>query len=395
MQVEKQFEKVLQLVGFVVGGERFAVDISDIHEINRYEHINRMPELPGNVLGVIDLRGMVIPVIDLGSKLGIPGGEVNRDTRIIIVGFSGDKIGILVDAVSEVMRVPDDSLEKPPSITQSISSEYIRGIIRNNGYITVVLDLARLFKDYSHESFTPDSVQATGLENPVYRHDRRDIHVPLTYEGINDNSPQDNSGDAAIDQLVEAARAMSQGDFQHEIKEDLYGQLGEIARYINTTIKRMQSIEPNIAHASDKIPQASVQLSEISKATEEATHIVMSQVEKVLDNHDVIMHYTESAERGDNASGSMGEVKQVVSENKEILMDIITGLSFQDLTGQKIKMIVGLIEEVEKRLLQLIVTFGLKSKDTKESDDTIKEFTGNPILKQDVVDNILKEFGFD
>lgn len=376
MQVEKQFEKVLQLVGFVVGGERFAVDISDIHEINRYEHINRMPELPGNVLGVIDLRGMVIPVIDLGSKLGIPGREVTRDTRIIIVGFSGDKIGIIVDAVSEVLRVPDDSLEKPPAITQSISSEYIRGIIRNNGYITVVLDLARLFKDYSHESFTPDSVQ-------------------VTYAGINNNNPQDNSGDVDIDQVVEAARAMSQGDFQHEIKEDLYGQLGEIARYINATIKKMQSIEPNLAHASGKIPQASVQLSEISKATEEATHIVMSQVEKVLDNHDVIMHHTESAERGDNVSSSMGEVKQVVSENKEILMDIITGLSFQDLTGQKIKVIVGLIEEVEKRLLQLIVTFGLKSKDANEGDDTLKEFSDKPTLKQDVVDNILKEFGFD
>ena len=92
MQVQKQFEQVLQLVGFSVGGEKFAVDISDIHEINRYEHINRMPELPGNVLGVIDLRGVVIPVIDLGSKLGIPGGEITRDTRIIIVGFNEDKI---------------------------------------------------------------------------------------------------------------------------------------------------------------------------------------------------------------------------------------------------------------------------------------------------------------
>ena len=72
----KQFEKVLQLVGFVVGGERFAVDISDIHEINRYEHINRMPELPGNVLGVIDLRGMVIPVIDLGVNSAYREGKL-------------------------------------------------------------------------------------------------------------------------------------------------------------------------------------------------------------------------------------------------------------------------------------------------------------------------------
>jgi len=375
MQVQKQFEQVLQLVGFSVGGEKFAVDISDIHEINRYEHINRMPELPGNVLGVIDLRGVVIPVIDLGSKLGIPGGEITRDTRIIIVGFNEDKIGILVDAVSEVLRVPDDSLENPPSITKSISSEYIRGIIRNNGYITVVLDLARLFIDYSHDSFNSGTVEKT-------------------FEDRCNNNPPDNSYNN-IDEIVDAARAMSQGDFKHEIKEELYGQLGDIARYINATIKKMQSVEPNIAHASDKIPQASVQLSEISKATEEATHNVMTQVEKVLDNHDLIIHHTESAERGNDLPNSLSEVRNVVSENKEILLDIITGLSFQDLTGQKIKMIVGLIEDVEKRLLQLIVTFGLKSKDAAEDDSTLKEFSDNPTLKQDVVDNILKEFGFD
>ena len=375
MQVQKQFEQVLQLVGFSVGGEKFAVDISDIHEINRYEHINRMPELPGNVLGVIDLRGVVIPVIDLGSKLGIPGGEITRDTRIIIVGFNEDKIGILVDAVSEVLRVPDDSLENPPSITKSISSEYIRGIIRNNGYITVVLDLARLFIDYSHDSFNSGTVEKT-------------------FEDRCNNNPPDNSYNN-IDEIVDAARAMSQGDFKHEIKEELYGQLGDIARYINATIKKMQSVEPSIAHASDKIPQASVQLSEISKATEEATHNVMTQVEKVLDNHDLIIHHTESAERGNDLPNSLSEVRNVVSENKEILLDIITGLSFQDLTGQKIKMIVGLIEDVEKRLLQLIVTFGLKSKDTNEDDSSLKEFSDNPTLKQDVVDNILKEFGFD
>ena len=375
MQVQKQFERVLQLVGFSVGGEKFAVDISDIHEINRYEHINRMPELPGNVLGVIDLRGVVIPVIDLGGKLGIPGGEITRDTRIIIVGLNEDKIGILVDSVSEVLRVPDESLENPPSITKSISSEYIRGIIRNNGFITVVLELSMLFKDYSQDSFIADTVQKT-------------------YEEKDQNNSQDNSYNS-IDEIVDAARAMSQGDFKHEIKEELYGQLGDIARYINATIKNMQSVEPSIAHASDKIPQASVQLSEISKATEEATHNVMTQVEKVLDNHDLIIHHTESAERGNDIPNSLTEVRNVVSENREILLDIITGLSFQDLTGQKIKMIVGLIEDVEKRLLQLIVTFGLKSKDSNEDDSSLKEFTDNPTLKQDVVDNILKEFGFD
>lgn len=375
MQVQKQFETVLQLVGFSVGGERFAADISDIHEINRYEHINRIPELPGNVLGVIDLRGVVIPVIDLGGKLGIPGGDITRDTRIIVVGLNENKIGILVDAVSEVLRVTDESIEAPPSITKSISSEYIRGIIRNDGYITVVLDLARLFNDYSRDSSVIDTAQKSNV-------------------GICNSNPPDNSYND-IDQLVDAVRAMSQGDFNHEIKEDLYGQLGDIARYINATIKRIQSVEQDITHASFNIPQATVQLSEISKATEVATHNVMNQVEKVLDNHDMIIDLTESAERGNDLPTLLRELRNISSENREVLLDIITGLSFQDLTGQKIKMIVDLIEDVEKRLLQLIVTFGLKSRDAYENDCSLKDFSDNPTLKQDVVDNILKEFGFD
>jgi len=89
------------------------------------------------------------------------------------------------------------------------------------------------------------------------------------------------------------------------------------------------------------------------------------------------------------------EIRHIVTENKETLLDIITGLSFQDLTGQKIKTIVTLIEEVEKRILHLIVTFGLKSKETVRDDSLVKEFSGKDVIKQDLVDNILKEFGFE
>src|SRR3989337_16002 len=128
---------------------RRSIDISEVHEINRFEHINRIPDLPDHVLGVIDLRGVVIPVINLAEKLGISSQGITKDTRIIIVGFNGDKIGILVDSVSEVLRVSNDSLEKPPSIIQRVNAEYICGIIRNNNQRIVVLDFLRLFKDYS------------------------------------------------------------------------------------------------------------------------------------------------------------------------------------------------------------------------------------------------------
>ncbi|MBI5407117.1 MAG: chemotaxis protein CheW [Nitrospirae bacterium] len=83
MSLQNEVGKVLQLIGFTVGEERFAINISEVHEINRFEHINRIPDLPDPILGVIDLRGVVIPVINLAEKLGISSQGVTKDTRII------------------------------------------------------------------------------------------------------------------------------------------------------------------------------------------------------------------------------------------------------------------------------------------------------------------------
>ncbi len=379
MQMQNELDQVLQLIGFTVGEERFAIDISEVHEINRFEHINRIPDLPDHVLGVIDLRGIVIPVINLAEKLGITSLGVTKDTRIIIVGFNGDKIGILVDSVSEVLRVSNSSLEKPPSIIQRVNVKYMCGIIRNNNQLIVVLDFLRLFEDYSPVQ-TRESLINSGENIAPVEGDRR--------------SQNDNNSEA-INQIVEVTKAMSEGDFHHEIDGELFGQIGELAKYINATIKKLQTVEPNIALATAKIPAASLQLSEITKATEEATHNVMGQVECVLDNQDLLLHHIEAIEKGVDLTKEIGELKQITADNKEILLDIITGLSFQDLTGQKMKTIISLIEEIEKRIIHLIVTFGLKSKTGIEENSPLKGFTDNTKIEQDLVDTILKEFGFE
>lgn len=379
MPVQNEVGQVLQLIGFTVGEERFAIDISEVHEINRFEHINRIPDLPDHVLGVIDLRGVVIPVINLAEKLGISSQGITKDTRIIIVGFNGDKIGILVDSVSEVLRISNDSLERPPSIIQRVNSEYICGIIRNGNQLIVVLNFLQLFKDYSPSLTREDLINSEENIAPVEE----------------DGRSQEDNNSEAINQIVQATKAMSEGDFHHEIDGELYGQVGELAKYINATIKKLQTVEPNIALATDKIPAASLQLSEITKATEAATHSVMGQVERVLDNQDLLLHHIEAIEKGVDLTKEVGELKQITADNKEILLDIITGLSFQDLTGQKIKTIICLIEEIEKRIIHLIVTFGLKSKTGIEENIPLKGFTDDTKIEQGLVDTILKEFGFE
>ena len=379
MQMQNEVDQALQLIGFTVGEERFAIAISEVHEINRFEHISKIPDLPDHVLGVIDLRGVVVPVINLAEKLGISSQGVTKDTRIIIVGFNGDKIGILVDSVSEVLRVSNSSLERPPSIIQSVNAEYICGIIRNNNQLIVVLDFLRLFKDYSPLQTREGLINLGESTAPA--------------QGNVGSQKGDDSD--AISQIVDVTRAMSEGDFHHEIDGELYGQIGELAKYINATIKKLQTVEPNIALATDKIPAASLQLSEITKATEEATHSVMGQVECVLDNQDLLLHRIEAIEKGGDIAKEAGELRQLTADNKEILLDIITGLSFQDLTGQKIKSIISLIEEIEKRIIHLIVTFGLKSKTGIEEKIPLTGFTDDTKIEQGLVDTILKEFGFE
>lgn len=376
MQVQKENEKITQLISFNIGEEKFAIEISDIYEINRFEHINRIPEMPPHFLGVIDLRGSVIPVVNLADKLGIQNKSISKDTRIIIVGFNNDKIGILVDGVSEVIRTSISSLERPPSVFQGFDSEYVCGIIRNNKQLIIVLDLPRLFKDYLQLFTEPAQINS---------------------EEISHNEPlilQDEYNNETMKNIVEVTKAMAEGDFNREIDEKIYGQIGELARYINSTIKKLQAIEPNMAHVTGTIPEASIQLADIAKSTEKATHVIMEHVEHVLDSQDVILDKVEAIESGGDVVKVSSEIRQITLDNKEAMMEIITGLSFQDITGQKIKAIIALIGEVEKRIIQLIITFGIQTKENVDENISKIEFTQNDTLKQDLVDNILKEFGF-
>lgn len=359
----------LQLIGFTIDSECFAMEIKNVYEINRFEEIKKIPELPEHVLGIIDLRGMVIPVVNLAERIRLKNRDVTKDTRIIISEINGQKMGILVDSVSEVMRVPGKDIELPPEIIKNLSAEYIQGIFRNNGNFTIILDMERLFSNMKSLSISTKQLSDGN--------DKKD--ESSVYNRINEG----------IEKIVEVTRAMSEGDFHQSIEDNLYGQLGEIAKYINGALKKIQKVEPQIKLASNNIPRASMELSEITKFTEEATHNIMNQVEQVLENHNAIICRLNDMKDPEN---EIEEIKRTIEKDKEVLMDIFTGLSFQDLIGQKIKKIIEVIEEVEKRLLQLIITFGLKN---EKGEDRMKDISDHPELNQELVDNILKEFGFD
>ena len=146
-EVKGQSEEMLQLVSFHIGQEEFGLGIQSIQEINRMVDITRVPNAPEFVSGVINLRGKVIPIINLRKRFGFPPKESDRNTRIIVVELSGMVVGFIVDSVSEVLRIPKNITEPPPSIVAGIGSEYITAVAKLDNRLLILLDLERILKD--------------------------------------------------------------------------------------------------------------------------------------------------------------------------------------------------------------------------------------------------------
>lgn len=133
-----------QVVVFDIAGESYGVDIGRVQEIIRPPAITAVPRAPGYVEGVINLRGRVIPVINLRHRFGLPRAERGRSARIVVLEVDGQTVGAAVDAVSEVLRVPNTAVEPPGATLAGPQTAHLRGIARLDDRLVILLDLDRI-----------------------------------------------------------------------------------------------------------------------------------------------------------------------------------------------------------------------------------------------------------
>ncbi len=133
-----------QLVVFELASEHYGLDIAGVEGIIKMQTITAVPHAPAFVEGVTNLRGSVVPVIDLRKRFGLPPEEESKNTRIVVVYMDQTKIGMVVDAVSEVLRVSDDSIEPPPPMVTTVNSQFIKGIAKLEGRLVILLDLSKV-----------------------------------------------------------------------------------------------------------------------------------------------------------------------------------------------------------------------------------------------------------
>ena len=145
---EKANLAAMQIVCFKIGGEEYGIEILKVQEILKLPKITKLPKSAEFIIGVIDLRGQVIPIIDLSTRFGISESQDSRNLRAIVVDINGKKVGLAIDSVSHVVKVESKDIEPPPPIVKGISGRYIVGIAKvENGFV-VILDISQIF---SHE----------------------------------------------------------------------------------------------------------------------------------------------------------------------------------------------------------------------------------------------------
>ena len=143
---EEQVEEVEQLVGFIVGEEEFAVPILSIQEIIKPIEWTRVPFVPDYVLGVFNLRGNVLPLIDLRKKFNAPSAEIDENTRFIVMKIKGEDVAFVIDRLTSAIRIPKKNILPPPE-TYSNEDDIIEGVGRlNDGRIITILKVDNLIK---------------------------------------------------------------------------------------------------------------------------------------------------------------------------------------------------------------------------------------------------------
>lgn len=153
-QAQRKDDELMQLVTFSIGEEEFGVDILKVQEIIRIMEITKVPRAQDFVEGVINLRGKVIPIIDLRRRFGFVSKEHDKHTRIIVIEINNMIVGFVVDSVSEVLRIPAATVEPPPPVVAGVESEYISGVGKLEDRLLILLDLDKLLSSEDLEAFS-------------------------------------------------------------------------------------------------------------------------------------------------------------------------------------------------------------------------------------------------
>lgn len=137
----------LKIIAFQLKEKEYAIPVDQVLSIEKVQYITRVPGVSPTLKGVINLRGVVTPIVDLRKRFGLEDGKYSDQTRIIITVINQIEVGLIVDAANDVLDIQRDSIEPPPDIVGEIKTDYINGVVKLDKRLLILLDLAKVMKE--------------------------------------------------------------------------------------------------------------------------------------------------------------------------------------------------------------------------------------------------------
>ncbi|MBI5849252.1 MAG: protein phosphatase CheZ [Nitrospirae bacterium] len=395
-----------QYIGFHLNDSEYSIPILKVREIISMPELTKMPQSLEYIEGVTNLRGSIIPIVNL-KKLVNLGNQENLGAKVIVVASGSMTFGVLVDDITGVITIDESAIE-PPEKFMSSNMEQVEGVAKLKDRLIVLLDTRHLIPGEDMGAFEDVIMDVTesadGTVEVVKKvhtiagettiketHDAKEF---FEKRGINAQDPRY----LIVDDLMSFMDAMAANDhekadlaIQNIVKKgqsELFTEVGKMTRKMHDSIKSFRdALDPKLKDiANVEMPNAVDRLHFVISKTEEAANKTMGIVEKYLLGMDDLSAQIRKLKEPEDAISYLKTFRNGLEDD---MTEILTTQAFQDLTGQTIKKVIKLVGEIESELVRLIATFGVKIDTGAVAEAPVAEQ-----VSQSGVDDLLKDFGF-
>ncbi len=392
-----------QCIGFLLNENEYIIPILKVQEIIKIPQITKMPGVPYYVEGVTNLRGRVIPIINLKRILNLT--EEQEGNKVVVISTGRITFGALVDNITGVVNIDEKSIEPAEEFLKH-GDNHIEGVARIDDRLLILLDIKKLIPSEDQALFEEEIVEVIeeGDKLEVLKKVATvggEITVKETIDPIKFYEEKGLSKDdpkyLLLEEITNFMNSVSSGDYERadqimtniiqKSQSDLYKEVGKVARKLHDSLKSFrEALDPRIKElATEQMPRAVDQLQMVINKTEEAANKTMEIVEKYILKMDDLANHIRELQGPEESVKFLKEFKNTLEDD---LTEILTTQSFQDITGQVLKKVINLVGDLEVELLKLITTFGLKFEEKKTVPKEVEK------VSQEDVDELLKEFGF-
>ncbi len=399
----------MQYIGFTMNQNEYTIPILKVQEIINTPTVTKLPQAPYYIEGISNLRGRVIPIVNLKRLMNQDGDEGGQ--KVIVISSGKVTFGILVDGITGVVTIMESEIEPAENFMKE-RLEQVEGVAKVGERLIVLLDTKKLIpmEDMSifedevyevHSTADDEKVEVTKkietIGGTVVVKEIKDAREFFEKKGIDTNDPRF----ALFDDMVKFMNAVAAGDdetadtaIQAMIQKgqgDLFKEVGKITRKLHDSIRSFkEALDPKLKDLTiSEMPNAVDKLHFVIEKTEEAANKTMGIVEKYVLNMDELADHIRNIKEPEESAQYLKDFKNRLEDD---LTEIITTQSFQDITGQTIKKVIKLVGEIEDELIRLITTFGVKLE--QGGTAAARGEVSPEKVSQAGVDDLLKEFGF-